>query len=251
MKKNTMMRIASFLLIAVLLSTSAISGTYAKYVTRDTAMDSARVAKWGVQIDAADTTFAEAYDAKAEGNDPAADKTSTAVTVRSDLTHGSINNLVAPGTNGKMAEIGLEGKPEVDCTVSYSVKTFDINGWNLADNSLYFPIIIKVYHNNALVKTFDGKTYTDETTLENDIKTFISGLSASYDANTDLSSAAVLNNNLDIEWEWPFEVGTTPEEVAEYDKKDTYLGDCAAGLYSGKGAATIAFEFDVIVTQVD
>jgi flagellin-like hook-associated protein FlgL len=107
MKKNVMMRLACFLLVAVLISTSAISGTYAKYVTKDTAMDSARVAKWGVQIDAAGTTFAEAYDAKAEGNDPAADKTSTAVTVRSDLTHGSINNLVAPGTNGKMAEIGV------------------------------------------------------------------------------------------------------------------------------------------------
>ena len=31
MKRNVMMRLASFLLVAVLISTSAISGTYAKY----------------------------------------------------------------------------------------------------------------------------------------------------------------------------------------------------------------------------
>ena len=52
MKKNVMMRLASFLLVAVLISTSAISGTYAKYVTADEGTDTARVAKWGVEIEA-------------------------------------------------------------------------------------------------------------------------------------------------------------------------------------------------------
>ena len=47
MKKNTMMRIASFLLIAVLITTSTISGTYAKYVTKVGNQDEARVARWG------------------------------------------------------------------------------------------------------------------------------------------------------------------------------------------------------------
>ena len=36
MKKNTMMRIASVLLVAVLLSTCAISGTFAKYTSQYT-----------------------------------------------------------------------------------------------------------------------------------------------------------------------------------------------------------------------
>ena len=63
MKKNVMMRLASFLLVAVLISTSAISGTYAKYVTEATAKDTARVAAFGVQV-AADFTevFKEKYD---------------------------------------------------------------------------------------------------------------------------------------------------------------------------------------------
>ena len=50
MKKNVMMRLASFLLVAVLISTSAISGTYAKYVTTAEGKETARVAKWGVQV---------------------------------------------------------------------------------------------------------------------------------------------------------------------------------------------------------
>ena len=61
MKKNVMMRLACFLLVAVLISTSAISGTYAKYVTSGQSTDSARVAKWGVTVTANGTTFANAY----------------------------------------------------------------------------------------------------------------------------------------------------------------------------------------------
>lgn len=51
MKKNMMMRIASVLLVAVLLSTCAISGTFAKYTTSANGSDSARVAYWGWGLD--------------------------------------------------------------------------------------------------------------------------------------------------------------------------------------------------------
>lgn len=49
MKKNKMMRLASCLLVAILLTTSVISGTFAKYTTSSTGTDSARVATWGFQ----------------------------------------------------------------------------------------------------------------------------------------------------------------------------------------------------------
>ena len=52
MKKNRMMRVASALLVAVLLTTCAISGTFAKYVTTESGSDFARVAKWGVNVEA-------------------------------------------------------------------------------------------------------------------------------------------------------------------------------------------------------
>ena len=50
MKKNKLMRAASILLVATLISTCAISGTFAKYVTTGSATNTARVAKWGVEL---------------------------------------------------------------------------------------------------------------------------------------------------------------------------------------------------------
>lgn len=63
MRKNKMMRAASGLLVATLLTTSVISGTFAKYTTSTTGTDSARVAYWGfnqraqTNIDLFDDTY--------------------------------------------------------------------------------------------------------------------------------------------------------------------------------------------------
>ena len=57
MKKNVMMRIASVLMIAVLLTTCVISGTFAKYTAQATASAEVTVAKWAVEFQANDQTF--------------------------------------------------------------------------------------------------------------------------------------------------------------------------------------------------
>ena len=51
MKKNRMMRLASVLLVLCLLTTSVISGTFAKYTSTTTATSTATVAKWDVKLD--------------------------------------------------------------------------------------------------------------------------------------------------------------------------------------------------------
>lgn len=61
MKKNNTMRVAAGLAIAALLSTCLVSGTYAKYVTDGTATDSARVAKFGVEVHPSADAFATSY----------------------------------------------------------------------------------------------------------------------------------------------------------------------------------------------
>ena len=68
MKKNRMMRLASVLLVLTLLSTSVISGTFAKYVTSDQASDTARVAKFGVVVSASGSLFGTDYVQKDDGN---------------------------------------------------------------------------------------------------------------------------------------------------------------------------------------
>ncbi len=65
MRKNKMMRTASGLLVATLLTTSVISGTFAKYTTEAIGSDSARVAKWGFEDTTSltlDDLFIKAYD---------------------------------------------------------------------------------------------------------------------------------------------------------------------------------------------
>ena len=52
MKKNAMLKIAAVLLVAVLLTTCAISSTFAKYVSSyESTAETARVAKWGLYVD--------------------------------------------------------------------------------------------------------------------------------------------------------------------------------------------------------
>ena len=80
MKKNTMMRVASALLVAVLLTTCAISGTFAKYVTSASSHDSARVAHWGFKETSftIDDLFEKAY-----------------------TNVGASADVIAPGTEGE------------------------------------------------------------------------------------------------------------------------------------------------------
>lgn len=119
-KKNLMMRIASVLLIAVVLTTSVIGGTLAKYTTGIYALDEAVVAKFAVEafgVDAVvnDTAtvniFSTVYDT--EGTDYSTG------TDDADVLNGIDTPIVAPGTWGKF-DIALQNLSEV--TVSYAIK---------------------------------------------------------------------------------------------------------------------------------
>ncbi len=111
MKKNKMMRIASILMVATLITTCAISGTFAKYVTKASGEDKARVAKWGIVLDiSGSSVFAEKYAATDEKYLAAEGKYSVESSVAGE-------KVVAPGTNAKEANGQLvahvKGTPEV------------------------------------------------------------------------------------------------------------------------------------------
>ena len=114
MKKNKTMRIASVLLVAVLLTTCAISGTFAKYTTQDTGSDSARVAKWGVELQVEGNLFGESY------IDTQVLKTDAAVAVQAV---DKSSDVVAPGTkNEKGFTFSLKGQPEVAGKITSTMK---------------------------------------------------------------------------------------------------------------------------------
>ena len=195
MKKNKILRLASVMLMLCLITTCAISGTFAKYTTNGTGSDTARVAKWGVTVTVSGVSLFD-------------------TTYNSDKVLSSETDVkvVAPGTSGTLADITISGEPEVATEVTIA-GTLTLTGFDA-----YCPIVF----------TVDGVTYgTNDTTATNksatvaDLKTAveeaIAALSDSFDANETLDASA-LNSN--ISWAWA--------NVEANNAKDTALGDAAA-----------------------
>jgi hypothetical protein len=234
MKKNKIMRLASGLLVAVLLTTCAISGTFAKYVTNGTATDSARVAKWGVTVNSiasdANLAFKKTY----------AD-TTAGVTVEASV------DVVAPGTNGTMTGFTVSGTPEVDVTVNYTNVDVELgNNWidKFDIDKFYCPIAITV-SNNAGTVTLCGLNFATADAFELAVEALIVGAAGYYEAGTDLST---VDNDLTISWNWAFE-GATGTENDQDNEKDTFLGDRAA--QDAANAGTIAINVTCLIEQVD
>lgn len=235
MKKNVMMRLASFLLVAVLISTTAISGTYAKYVTSESGSDKARVAKWGVEIEAEsfdmfttdyetdDATFIGDYSVSAQGVD----------TDRDDV--------LAPGTKGTFANFAITGTPEVAVDVAVAPTVTVSDNWYVAGD-FYCPVVITV-GDTAIC----GLAYDDEDDFADAIATAITGYSKQYTPNKDLST---IEANFDISWEWAFEDADHVDldcacvAGAQTDVKDTALGNAAGDL-------EISISVAITVTQID
>ena len=117
MKRNRMMRIASFLLIAVLATTCAISGTFAKYTSDFTGESNARVAKWSFTVGTTQMTSSVktfTFDLFKSVNDANVAKE----------TDGSKPSIIAPGTQGSFV-INLTNNSEV--TASYKVTLSEEN----------------------------------------------------------------------------------------------------------------------------
>ena len=232
MRKNKMMRIASALLVAVLLTTCAISGTFAKYTTSDSSTDSARVAKWGVSIVASgDDLFNNQYT-----------DTTNGITVKSV----DDEKVVAPGTsNSEFGATGMKftiaGTPEVAVKFTYNfVATEDIflgtgdyaddtTGDNTDDytvDAIYYPVVYTLTKDGAQVA--QGNL--------NAIKNYFVGLSTDIiAANTPLDTVYVLT------WAWAFGDDAN-------NQKDTTLGNLAAGTTSTTNDYNLNLEYSLTIT---
>lgn len=130
MKKNVMMRIAAVLLVAVLFTSSTISGTFAKYVTSDNGADRARVAKWGVSVQVGGDLYGADYlkgDAQTTPNTKIeVDATVDQISVSAEAASPR-SNVVAPGTkNEEGLTFSITGTPEVDFLLETTVKAKNI-----------------------------------------------------------------------------------------------------------------------------
>lgn len=225
MRKNKMMRLASALLVAVLLTTCAISGTFAKYVESATGSDSARVAKWGVEITANGETFTTT-------------ETGTVAGASANTVLSGGGDVVAPGMSGNMVSMGLTGIPEVAVKVTYSATIEFGDKWTDegAVGSMYLPLVIYI---NGAAYTAVGAGCATPAEFATFLQNQIAAYSREYEAGTDLSTVGT--DSLEISWEWPFSTST------ENDINDTYLGEQAAL----GNAATVSITVTTTVTQID
>lgn len=227
MKKNKILRLASVMLMLCLITTCAISGTFAKYTTSGTASDTARVAKWGVVLEVSgnDKAFATAYE------DDVANASGTEVKAST--------KVVAPGTEGVLATYKFTGTPEVAFTLT-AVVDFELgDGWTAS--GYYCPLEVKI--GSTVIK---GTTYANVTEFEEAVEDAIATLifGEAVDDTTDGTYAKdyVVGDTVpqvgtatNIEWKWAY--------TGNDDGKDTLLGDA--------GSATVTFSLNVSATQID
>lgn len=233
-KKNWTMRAAMILLALVLITSCFVSGTFAKYVTAGKGSDSARVAKFGVEVTANGTMFAKEY--ATDDTDP-----DTVAAIAKSVISSDDRKVVAPGTKGNMISMALSGSPEVAVRVTYNATgKVQLTNWTQEDGTFYCPLNFKIGK-----VTIEGATYNSAALLQQAIETEIMLYSKEYAPKTDLSAAG--NDSLAISWEWPFETGANAGEKAANNIKDTYLGKRAAD----GNAAEVSIEVSTTVTQID
>lgn len=230
MRKNKMMRAASGLLVAVLLSTCAISGTFAKYTTSTDSTDKARVAVWGFNKDA--VAELDLFDSSYGTTVKAADN----------------DNLIAPGTTktGTFSIINNAAatKPEV----SYNF-TVSVAGSEIADTIKNNPNILWKLDNGTF-GTWE-KLMSDILSLSGTNTTYVSGTTEAVTKqyNPDEVPGAFVNGKTHtITWKWIFDENATDKETGTSNND---IGDTEMGNVAVTTDTNVVVKITVTATQID
>ena len=214
MAKNKFFKLASILVMLCLITTCAISTTFAKYATADTASDTARVAKWGVRI-------------SISGDDMLKNSYTNSDNVATVVSSSSTQNVVAPGTSGSSV-FSIVGTPEVTTQIniafnvtediylgagSYRDDTTGDNACTVATD--YYPVVftLRQTHNRNGQMTTPVTLATGTLT---DIQEFLNEYNANavYAPNTNLAAT------FELSWAWAFSSTGNANDAA-----DTTLGN--------------------------
>lgn len=245
-KKHWTLRAAGLLFALVLITSCFVGGTFAKYVKSVSGTQIARVARFGVEITAADdTAFNTTY---------AMDATGLSIVGNSVISSDG-HKVVAPGTKeDDTVTFSITGKPEVAVHVELTMSGMEVflEAGEHPDltatsptakftlNDRYYPVVF------TLKK---GDTELASGTISK-INAYLADLSKNYDAGTDLSTVF---GTYTLYWEWAFE----DSNIDHKDQADTLLGVLAAdhsafGYVLGTNYQTgISFTLAATVTQID
>lgn len=246
MKKFTkrLTMIVAILLSLVLLTSSIVSTTLAKYVVSKSAEVTATLNKFGVEV-----TFSG---------------TGTATTKKGDsVTY--INTLaMSPGDEGTITA-KIKGKPTVDAKITinfevdydssaYTILNSDFSFLGDTASKAYFPIGFKLGANDVVAPYVEGANASDttvSTTIESAITKKLTGLTWTVASNassavwaSDSTTSDYTNSEKDISitFYWPEDYNTTKGGGSTpYDEIGTYL--------SKGGAKTFKVTYTIKVEQ--
>ena len=217
------MRAASGLLVAVLLTTCVISGTFAKYITKSEGFDTARVARWGFT----DTSitfndlFKTEYDQNVKGE----------------------QDVIAPGTTNSAKFRFDYTKTQSAPEVAYTFKV-DTDGSTCDTN---------IKNNKNIVWSLDGTEYTtdDQGTSWEKMIAAIKNLSGdnsgtkTYEAGK-LPTGFENNSEHTVKWQWKFDDNSDTKENFdnEQNKEDTGMGNADT-------LGNVTLKITITATQID
>ena len=221
MKKNTMMRLASALLVLVLLTTCAISGTFAKYTTTANSSDKARVAYWGFQSTNS-MDLAGLFDSN-----------------YTDVVSANGNDVIAPGTSGEATFVFAWDED----TTAWEGAAVSVTGPEVAYS---FTVAVEetcdalIKANDNIKWKLDDGAWGDWDTMIADIKALSGHESGTmqYAPNTLPTGFTKADDEHTISWQWIFSTD------AEDDARDTTMGNAQL-------LDDVSIKITITATQVD
>ena len=204
MKQSKTMRLVSALLVLTLMTTCAVSGTFAKYVTSTNGEDAARVAYWGFDQPSAIEfdLFSAEYDGTVkskDGKNVVAPGTSQSTTIAFHYTDNEKKNLTAPEVDYRFTiDVDTYGSTiELDANPSFK--------WTLER----YEGFVEEYDTLAqLEKAVRGLAGTVTGTQVYEAGT----LPQQFDLNDD--------NSVKIGWKWDYEKTAEVEDEIWNDETD-------------------------------
>ena len=287
-KKITLIILIS-LITASLIMTAVLSGTFAKFISMGYSRAVARVAKWGIELNAG-SDLRNYYTASLDQNNPTVrtrvveTRTTGAVDSNGDPIR---DNTVVPGTNGSLAWISLEGHPEVMYNVEFSTEEVTQGDKVLYDGfyvgegfyaasrmvrdekglpTEYFPIIIElcaydvsstgtktvvVSQTHALKSTSDNTASTDKNKLYTSLSDLVTGVNTAIDSIFD-SQNNTPNQAINRVYSVCWKWNYTAKTSYQTDFLDTSLCEAIANCSDAdRSKFEIGLKMGMKVSQVD
>ncbi len=236
--KNKFVKIACAMLIMCVITTAAIGTTLAKYTTGSSASDTARVAKWGVEVSTSGTMFGKAY------QDTIVEDGNAEATVQSNHNASFAQKVVAPGTkNDTGIQIKIVGTPEVEFNLSAQIEKAAKDIF-LAEGT--YGVMVAAQGINAAtdfaaekVYYLDGANY-----VAADLTYYLANPTAAYYKLTDEATVAA-GGYYPIAWTASVNVdGTYFEQTPPYPTLAAALNGLVDGINNYDGTAGVAGSFN-------